>query len=126
MVNKYKLKGILIGRHNCPNLPEIENKDLLETTEFLNYYKFIDKIKESKFLFECAGSTASPRVVTESMSLDLPVLLYQNIVGGWKYITSESGEFFDDLEDFEKKLNILRDNYGKYTPRKYIIDNYLV
>lgn len=124
MVNKYKLKGILIGRHNCPNLPEIENKDLLETTEFLNYYKFIDKIKESKFLFECAGSTASPRVVTESMSLDLPVLLYQNIVGGWKYITSESGEFFDDLQDFEKKLNILRDNYDKYTPRKYIVDNY--
>jgi hypothetical protein len=124
MVNKYKLKGILIGRHNCPNLPEVENKDLLETTEFLSYYKFIDKIKESKFLFECAGSTASPRVVTESMSLDLPVLLYHNIIGGWKYINSETGEFFDDLDDFEQKLNILRNKYDSYNPRKYIEDHF--
>jgi hypothetical protein len=120
MVNKYKLKGLLIGRHNCPNLPKVEDESLLETTEFLSYYKFIDKIKESKFLFECAESTASPRVVTEAMSLDLPVLLYHNIVGGWKYINSQTGEFFDDLDDFEQKLNILRERYDDYKPREYI------
>lgn len=120
MINKYKLKGLLIGRHNCPNLPEINNKDLLETTEFLSYHKFIDKIKECKFLFECAGSTASPRIVTESMALDIPVLLYHNIVGGWKYINSSTGEFFYDIEDFEQNLILLREKYDQYQPRKYI------
>jgi glycosyltransferase involved in cell wall biosynthesis len=124
MVNKYKLKGLLIGRHNCPNLPEVDSPELLETTEFLKYHQFIDKIKEAKFLFECAGSTASPRVVTESMALDLPVLLYQNIVGGWKYINSKTGELFVELNDFEEKLNILLKNYDNYKPRKYIVDNY--
>lgn len=120
MVNKYKLKGLLIGRHNCPNLPEVENKDLLETTEFLSYYKFIDKIKECKFLLECAESTASPRIVTEAMALDLPVILYHNIVGGWKYINSYTGEFFDDLEDFEQKLIILSERYDSYKPREFL------
>jgi hypothetical protein len=124
MVDKYKLKGLLIGRHNCPNLPELENKDLLETTEFLKYHEFIDKIKESKFLFECAGSSASPRVVTESMCLDLPVLLYHNIVGGWKYINSKTGELFNDLEDFEVKLNILLERFDSYEPRKFITQNF--
>jgi len=58
------------------------------------------------------------------MALDLPVLLYQNIVGGWKYINSETGELFDDLNDFEQKLNILINKYDEYNPRKYIVNNY--
>lgn len=126
MVNKYKLKGILIGRHNCPNLPEIKNKKLLEYTTFLKYGEFINKIRESKFLFECSESTASPRVVTESMSLNLPVLLYKNIVGGWKYINNKTGEFFIDFEDFEKNLQLLLKKHKnkKYKSRKYILDNY--
>ena len=124
MTNKYKLKGILIGRHNCPNLPEVNNPKLIEYTDFLKYGRFIDKIKKSKFLFECAGSTASPRIITESMALNLPVLLSENIIGGWKYINKYTGENFSDINDFEKKLIIMLKYFDNYSPRKYIIKKY--
>jgi glycosyltransferase involved in cell wall biosynthesis len=124
MVNKYKLKGILVGRHNCPNLPNIKNSKLIEYSSFLKYGDFIKKIKQSKFLFECAGSTASPRIITESMSLNLPVILNNNIVGGWKYINPNTGELFNNKKDFEVKLVKLLDNFESYKPRRFIREKY--
>jgi hypothetical protein len=124
MCNKYNLKGLLVGRKNSSRLPNIKNKDLLEMTELLKKEDFIKKMKQCKFLFECAGSSASPRVITESMALDLPVLLNKNIIGGWKYINNKTGETFVNINDFEEKLNLLLNNYNNYEPRKYLENNF--
>jgi hypothetical protein len=124
MINKYKLKGLLIGRNQCPNLPKINDSKLIEYTNLLEYHKFIEKLKESRFLFECAGSTASPRIITESMSLNLPVLLNRNIIGGWKYCNNYTGEIFNNFENFETKLVFILKNFNKYSPRNFIIKNY--
>ena len=101
-----KIKGLLIGRSGC-DLPEgcsgfdikefdnDETKDFLDidlvTTEKLGYYELNKKYDEAKMIFIPNIHDASPRVVTEAMGHNIPCLMNNNIVGGWKYIKCFDG-----------------------------------
>ncbi len=41
----------------------------------------------------------SPRVITEALLTDLPILVNENILGGWKYVNEKTGVFFRDEHD---------------------------
>ena len=122
LCKKYNYKGLLIGRSGC-KLPEgCENK--LETTKKLEYYTMIKKYDEAKFIFVPNISDASPRVLTEALCHNIPCLVNKNIIGGWKYVTPETGEFFSGESDFEENLDKLMVNLSKYEPRKHYLANY--
>ncbi len=124
--NKYKLKGLLVGRKDC-ELPQGCN-DLMETTNMVPYQELKKMYNKCKFIFLPNEKDASPRVLTEALATDLPALINKNILGGWKYINSKTGEFFTDENDvgpaLEIMLNKLKDN--KYKARDYFIKNYSV
>ena len=124
--NKYKLKGLLVGRKDC-ELPQGCN-DLMETTNMVPYEELKKMYNKCKFIFLPNEKDASPRVLTEALATDLPALINKNILGGWKYINSETGEFFTDEKDVEPALDLmlqkLKDN--KYKARDYFIKNYSV
>ena len=127
LCEQFKLKGLLVGRKNCP-LPE-NCKPYLETTGWLDYNEHIKMYKKAKFMFVPNVRDASPRVITEAMASGLPCLLNRNILGGWKYIDEDimkqtTGTFFTDETDIADALKILLANMNKYNPRKYIIENY--
>jgi GR25 family glycosyltransferase involved in LPS biosynthesis len=120
LFGKYKLKGLLVGRKNC-DIDE-KYKKYATVTDFLPYWDFIDKMKKSRFIMIPNYSDASPRVITEALALDLPVLMNRNIYGGWKYINNQTGEFFSNEDNFEPALiKILSYNYK---PREWFFDNY--
>ena len=119
---KYKLKGLLVGRDGC-ELPE-DCKEYLTTTGWLEYNEMIKLYNKSKFIFVPNVRDASPRVITEAMSLDLPCIMNTNILGGWKYINKQTGEFFTDENDLESVLKPFLANLPNYKPRQFIIDNY--
>ena len=52
----------------------------------------------------------------------------ENILGGWKYINNETGEFFTDENDLgpavEKIMKKIENN--KYQPRNFFVKNYSV
>ncbi len=126
LCEKFKLKGLLIGREGC-ELPE-KCKPYLTTTGWVEYEDVIKLYRKCKFLFLPNTRDASPRVITECMSLNLPCIMNANIVGGWKYINNtdnvNTGEFFNDEKDLEISLKKLLDNFDKYQPRQFILDNY--
>ena len=124
--NKFKLKGLLIGRQDC-KLPNGCNK-YMDTTNMLNYDEMKKSYNKAKFIFIPNEKDASPRVLTEAMAINLPVLLNKNILGGWKYINDKTGELFTDENDVSQALNILLDKIERnvYTPRQYFIENYSV
>ena len=124
MCEKFKLKGLLIGRINC-DVPK-SCHHLMTKTDFLDYYKFIAKYNMCKFIFVPNILDASPRVLTEALCHNLPCIVNKNILGGWKYVNKNTGEFFTDEKDFEKSLKILLNNmkHNKYSPRKYFINNH--
>ena len=66
---------------------------------------------------------ASPRILSECLCLNKPALVNINIVGGWKYINEQTGEFFNDENDVELSLKKLLNNLNNYKPREYF-ENY--
>ena len=56
------------------------------------------------------------------------MLLNKNILGGWKYVNSETGEFFNNENDVSSALEVLlkKIENNKYNPREYFIKNYSV
>ena len=116
--NNLNLKGILVGREKCPI--DVKNESL-ERHEKLEYYTFIEKISQCKFMIIQNYEDASPRVITEALLLDTPVLVNKNILGGWKYVNPQTGLFYDE-NDIEEKLKIIVKK--KYTPRNYFIHHH--
>ena len=60
------------------------------------------------------------------MCHNIPCLVNQNIIGGWKYINDKTGVFFNDENDFIEKFDEIREGIknNKYEPRKYFVENY--
>ena len=121
MCKKYKLKGLLIGRIGC-EIPE-SCHNIMELTEFQEFHTFIKNYAKCKFIFLPNYSDASPRVMTEAMCYNLPILVNSNIIGGWKYVTPETGEEYT-INNFEEKLDKFLANLENYKPREFIINNY--
>ena len=89
------LKGIIVGRAECP--VDVINKDNVEVTEFIkDYNKFLDKIRESRFILLPNLEDASPRFLTEGLALNKPIFVNENILGGWKYVNDDTGVFFNE------------------------------
>ena len=122
MCGKFGLKGVIIGRENC-EIPKSCNGKI-KILPFLKYYDFQKELQKARFLFVPNITDASPRVITESLCYDLRLLVNYNILGGWKYVTPETGEFFTNENDIVPALNKLLKNMDTYTPRKHFIENY--
>jgi hypothetical protein len=120
--SKYKLKGLLIGRIGCKMPASCNN--MMTLTDFLDYSTFIKQYNRCKFAIFFNVTDASPRCASESLVFNLPILMNEDILGGWKYIKSGvSGELFNE-SNFEEKLKLLLTNFSNYTPREHFINNF--
>ena len=121
---RFQLKGLIIGRTNC----EITQKcnKIVDKTPFQPQVEFFKLLQKCKFIFVPNVSDASPRVITQAMCYNIPVLMNRNIVGGWKYITDQTGEFFTNESDIIASLDrfLHRLRQGQYRPRQWFSENY--
>lgn len=115
------LKGLICGREDCP--VNIEKKDNIETTGFIKYSEFIDKIRESRFMLFPNLEDASPRVLTEAMCLNKPIFVNENILGGWKYVNNDTGLFFNE-NNIKEQAETFLNNFENYKPRENYLNNY--
>jgi hypothetical protein len=122
MCEKYGLKGCLVGRQNCKFTSKCNG--IVKVLPFLKYHEFQKELQKAKFLFVPNVSDASPRVIVEAMCYNLCLLVNYNIVGGWKYVNQETGEFFNNEHDISSAIDKLLKNMDKYTPRNHFINNY--
>ncbi len=122
MCRKFKLKGAIIGRENCKFTDLCSG--IVKILPFLKYHEFQKELQKARFLFVPNIADASPRVIAEALCYDLRLLVNYNLLGGWKYVTSQTGEFFTDEFDVENALDKLTTNMDKYQPRQFFIENY--
>lgn len=127
MCGEFEMTGVLVatkdkkGVKACTIPKSCEGK-IVQTT-FLDQNGFFGYLRQSKFLFLPQIHDASPRVATQAMGHDLPLLMNSYISGGWKYLNEKTGEFFHDMSDFRQQLRKILDNSvkpGYYEPRQYI------
>jgi hypothetical protein len=121
MCDTYKLRGLLIGRINC-EIPAACHK-LMTLTDFQEYAEFIKNYGKCKFIFVPNTCDASPRVITEAMCFNLPILVNADILGGWKYVASETGAEFTSA-NFNTILPQFLSKLEQYRPREWFMNNY--
>ena len=79
----------------------------------LPWNEFINKMNSCKYFINFSRYDASPRVIIEALALNIPVLLNENILGGWKYINKQTGKLFFYDEPIENCINtFIKDTYG--------------
>jgi hypothetical protein len=122
MCRKYKLKGIIVGRENCPITEFCSG--IVKILPFLPFNEFQQEMQKCRFLFVPNVSDASPRVITEAICYNMPVLVNRNIVGGWHNVIPHiTGEFFGDENDIETALDYMTQNMEKYNARDWFLEN---
>ena len=124
MCEKYKLKGLLVGRKDC-EIPNLCHK-LMDSTNMLKHEELRRCYQQSKFIFLPNYADASPRVLSEALATNLPALINRNILGGWKYINDKTGVFFTDENDIDASINEMNRKLleNKFSPREEYINNY--
>merc|ERR1711920_383290 len=131
MCREFGMTGVLVATKDKQSvkrcaIPESCEGKLLQTT-YIPQDEFFSYVRQSKFLFLPQVHDASPRVATQALALDTPLLMNRNIIGGWKYVTEKTGEFFNDLSDIrESAQKILRniEKGGVYEPRKWVTQHF--
>lgn len=122
MCSKFHLKGCIVGRTNCEFTDKCNG--IVKVVPFLPFHEFQREMKKCRFLFAPNVSDASPRVITEAMLYDMPVLVNKNIVGGWhNVISGVTGEFFTSEHDIAPALEKLLSPETHYTPREWYVQH---
>lgn len=62
----------------------------------LNHAQFLGALSEARVCLFPNRNDASPRVISEALCMNMPVLVNSEIVGGWKYVNRDTGRFFND------------------------------
>jgi len=122
MCRDFNLKGILVGRTNCEFTDKCNG--IVKVLPFLAYNEFQKEMQKCKFLFVPNISDASPRVITEAICYNMPILVNYNIIGGWHNIISGiTGEFFTDENDISHSLTKIINNYDSYKSLEWFKNN---
>ena len=122
MINEYGMNGLVVGRVNC-GLEEIYGNKL-EITDMLEYHLLQEKMSQSRFLFVPNIFDASPRVISECITKNVPVLMNKDILCGSKYISYETGEFFENEYNLRPALNKLLNKIDSISPKTWWRKNY--
>jgi hypothetical protein len=124
LINEFNMNILVVGRLNCGL--EKQYGDKITIVDFMDYFKFQDTLKQCRMLFVPNIYDASPRVVSESIIKDIPVLMNRSIVCGSKYINDQTGELFTDENDirFSLRRMLARIENGEMSPRNWWKQNY--
>lgn len=130
MCGEYSMTGVLVATRKgdkAYTIPKSCDGKVLQTTYLANHSEFLNYLDQSRFAFFPQVHDASPRVSAEALWRDVPILMNQDISGGWKYVNQKTGEFFNGITGFRQSLMTILKNSdipGRYEPRKWIMENY--
>lgn len=115
------VRVLVVGRTKC-KVKWCDGK--VKNIPFQSSDKFIRYMEKSRAIFVPNVTDASPRVLCQALCLNLRCLVNRDLVGGWKYVTDKTGEFFTDEHDFLEAFDGMMDKYEFYEPRKWYAKRY--
>jgi hypothetical protein len=92
------LRGVLVGRVGTDDVPPMDN---LAVMPFLARNEFHALLRSTRFLLVPSILDASPRILAEAMCSGVAIVVNRQILGGWKYVSDETGGFFEDVHDLK-------------------------
>jgi hypothetical protein len=88
------LQGLFVGDASPESLPP---GTTFET--FLPWQTLMASISRARFVLFTSEVDGSPRLITESLSLNRPIVVYDKLMQGFKYVNAHTGEFFSGAHD---------------------------
>ena len=76
----------------------------IDVIDFQPWQQFVQAMNKCKYLFNAATHDASPRILIEAIALNMPILVNEQILGGWKYINKYTGAFFCPTEEIKPQI----------------------
>jgi glycosyltransferase involved in cell wall biosynthesis len=113
------LKGLLLGRWQILDLPFRQNLTIVGDVP---HDQLIGYLHRSRMLFVPSVMDASPRILAEALCMDVPILVNQGILGGWKYVNDCTGAFFRSEADVARAAK--RCLESDLHPRRWFQDNH--
>jgi hypothetical protein len=114
------LRGVLVGLASVDDAPVHPRLDLMPK---LPWPDFLHVLRQSRMAFFPNSWDPSPVVIAQALSLDVPILVNQHILGGWQYVAPATGRFFDGPDDAMAGAAEVLSNEA-LTPLDYYNDNY--
>ena len=65
----------------------------------LPWHDLLAHLVQARFLFVPNVLDPSPKILSEALCLNVPLVMHKEILGGWKYINAFTGVFFNGEED---------------------------
>jgi hypothetical protein len=132
---KHKLRGVVIVYF--PNVAKIkkfritnneQNNVIHRNSKYLTFLwgklsneKMSELCSRCKFGFFPNRIDNSPRIIAESLVRDIPVMIFDQIHGGWHYVSENSGCIFN-IENLNEKIEYILNN--KFYPREWYLNNF--
>jgi LPS sulfotransferase NodH len=117
LANELQTTAILVGRHKATDVPDVPG---ITTVDELPWDELMVTMSQSRMLLVPNLLDASPQLIVEAMSFDLPVAVNDQILGGWKYVNRATGRFFHDEHDVVEAVRAcLEDDLA---PRQWLIE----
>lgn len=123
-LSKYKGHVIIYGKfHKFPKqeVKRIKSMGIKVSTKCLDSSQVEDVIRKSKFGFFPNIEDCSPRMIPECIIQNVPVLVNNDIWGGWKYVNDHTGRIFD-IKGFKEHIKHMLD--GDFSPRDNFMNLY--
>lgn len=130
-LHKHKLRGIVVNytRQDIDffNDTKARNFWIKYSSDFKYHFGSLKPKELANLMSVCRfglfpnTSDCSPLLLSESLIRDCPVVVNQDILGGWKYVNDKTGVFFDKSnisETFHKVLN------NEYYPRDSFLSEF--
>lgn len=116
------IRILIVGRSNCTFSSKCNAK--ITHKELMPFHEFAGTMKQCKTLLVPNIYDASPRIITEAMCYNIPVMVNEQILGGWHNVIPDvTGEFFVDEDSAVKAYEKVMANYTKYTPRDWYVSH---
>lgn len=88
--------ALLVGRLGAADLPEVPG---LSVVDELPRDELLARLARCRVLLVPNVLDASPQLIVEALALDVPVVVNEQILGGWKYVHDATGRFFTNEDD---------------------------
>lgn len=113
----------IISKIGCPSRQSHLQKPVLYVLCDMIQYTYLRRCGRSlrRVLFAPNIHDASPRVLVEGLSLNVPILVNRHILGGWKYVNNQTGSFFDSEDNVVEAFRDIqaRQQQSQLRPREW-------
>ena len=118
LLERTNYKILIIGREVPQHLQSKKNIRFIESQNFTDFIRILSR---TKVLFVPSVHDASPRILTQAMTMGVGIVVNKYIVGGWHYVNKETGGFFSDEGDIVSVVNrvIKRQKNEELSPRRW-------